>query len=138
MDGGGVMNINDFMLAKKLSGGGGGGGELGDYSLAKVTLIINNVTPDLYYYSADFKFPQEDYDSGYTLSLASPVSSNEFNIILYQNESLIFPDRLGCVVGNDFYVWDEDEPALEGAAEYDDGNIIVHGDCTITIGVIPE
>ena len=118
-------------------GGGGGGGE-GDYSLAKVTLIINNVTPDLYGYSSSFKFPQEGYDAYYNLTLLNPVSSNEFNIILYQNESMIIPQDLYCVVGNDFYIWDESEPTIEGAAEYDDGNIIVHGDCTITLDVIPE
>lgn len=110
------MNINDFILAGKLTGSGGGGG--GDFSTAMVT--ISNA-------------------SGHTINSAIPYIDPDFNDIetwlLVDNDSVVgYTIPLYKERATLYFELNTESIALTGdITADDDGYIIVTGNGTITI-----
>ena len=114
------MNINDFILAGKLTGsGGGGGGGSSDFSTAKLTMV----NPQEYPFTVDnyfgFPFIEDNAVQCYYSDTVEPLQSIEFDIVLYK----------GTAIGMCFTVADF---TFSGNISEDDGVLTITGDCTIT------
>ena len=94
-----------------LSGGGSGGGGESDFSTAKLTYeVVGHVTTPPIYIS-------RIWDNA--MSSLIPVAGT-YDVVLYK----------GLAYG---ILETDANVSVEGSIEYDDGDLIITGDCTITI-----
>ena len=125
------MNINDFILAGKLTGsGGGGGGGGGDFTIADVKIVISSIEEGA---GIAFSLPRIENDEVVYYDLSLTSGSHDYEAVLYKNN-----------MGLDILVTSSTPPApaihieVSGDAEVDDNDtynpyVIVSGDCVLTI-----
>ena len=118
------MNLYDIAIARKLSGGGGGGGS-SDFTTATVT-IANNTNKIIICYCPSL-FEVDEYDTGFPALIANAeqdaysMSSEIFSAPLYKGSCLLrFDDEVTATITG-------------SATQMNSMEIIVTGDCTITI-----
>lgn len=104
-----VTEIIDDLATNWDSGGGGGGSS--DFSTAKLT-----------YSGVEQIYISRIYAKGDNISVTPIIAdSGTYDVVLYNGVAYGDLDR---VLGN---------VSVDGAIEYDDGGVIITGDCTITI-----
>lgn len=112
------MNLYDIAIARKLSGGGGGGGS-SDFSTAKIT-IASGLTRWVMAFSLPIIVEELDDLIG-NLEISKEEYSAPLSVVLYKGQCT------GAVYTEDGTI------SVSGNATFDGEEIIITGDCTITI-----
>ena len=111
------MDLYDVAVARKLSSGGGGGSS--DFSTAEVTFINNTYDPvqvSIPFINGNYSYGQETDEGSFVSSGTSTKS-----VIVYKNGAVVGVFGKGLDV------------QVSGSATYEEPDIIITGDCTITI-----
>lgn len=130
-----------LISAKNLVDGQEAGGGGGDFTTAKVTFVINNVTVTDYSFKTVIRWPDPEHANMYEYR-PQPQPSNTFDLLLYEGRGYISEIFAENSVAT-YYAWDhsaESINSITGDAEYDSesGNIIINGDCTINVDVVED
>ena len=115
------MDLFELYAAKKLSGGGGGGGS-SDFSTAQVTFVSQL---DEWYCSPIIPFLYDNDEWLGTCVLADNSVMNSENLSPYT--AVLYK---GVCKGS---IYTEQSVSVSGDATFNDGAIVITGDCTITI-----
>lgn len=106
--------LGDMLDSFEGGSGGGGGGGSSDFSTAKVTLNSSAQLPPLIYIG----WVNRHTDPGIVPAISG--ENGTYDVILYKGVAYGIFNTASSV-------------SITGSAEYDDGDLIITGDCTITV-----